>query len=72
MIKNDMIYIPYKWDLIGYSEDNGQAMIKSDCCTRYSCQIWNDSVAFAPKLLKTSEGSNYCPNCCYKGTNSNV
>lgn len=61
MYVNGILYIPYKWELQGYSSDNGQALITSECCTSYLCQVWNNNIAMAPKLVVNKNGFIVCP-----------
>jgi hypothetical protein len=61
--RNDhvIIYVPRVWNLIGYSEENGQAITDMNFCNFFECQIWQDNVAMAPKLVQNEKGFWYCP-----------
>jgi hypothetical protein len=56
-------YVPRGWVVAGYSPDNGQALVATECCTAFDCQGWDGDTPVAPKLVRNARGFRVCPKC---------
>ena len=63
MIKNGILYVPREWTQQWYSPDNGQVITNMVCCNKWKCQVWEDNIPMAPKLIKNKKGFSFCPVC---------
>ena len=56
-------YGPSEWKIVGYSFENGQAIVQTVVCTRFDCQEWQNGQPIAPLLVRNKQGLRICPKC---------
>lgn len=50
---------------VGLEEDQDQALMATNHCTRFECQWWEGNTPMRPELVQDEDSYWVCPKCRY-------